>query len=209
MTRYHPARLAGGRLLLPLYNECLAIPVFIKSDDDFKTWEEVQLDMGTYFVEHIGQIQPSLIQRADGKVVAITRDGTENRRIGRQISKDKGDSWAKTELTELPNSGTGVEQVKLLDGHIVVAFNNNPYDRFPLNAALSLDEGQTYTAAHRTLNSECPSGSCSYGYTSITQSARDGTIWVTYTHNRETIGWVHFNEAWLMQGHEPLNNGDN
>ena len=28
----------------------------------------------------------------------------------------------------------------------------------------------------------------------------DGTVWVTYTHDRETIGWVHFNERWLADG---------
>jgi len=30
------------------------------------------------------------------------------------------------------------------------------------------------------------------------QSRLDGTLWVTYTMNRDTIGWVHFNEAWLL-----------
>jgi predicted neuraminidase len=34
----------------------------------------------------------------------------------------------------------------------------------------------------------------------VVQNTRDGTIWASYTHNRETIGWVHFNEAWLKQG---------
>jgi predicted neuraminidase len=208
MTRYRPARLANGGLLLPLYNECLAVPMFMKSMDDFATWEEMQYDMGDYFFEHVSFIQPTLITRSDGSIMALLRNGTESRRIGRMVSANNAKSWTKVELTELPNSGTAVEQVKLLDGHVAVIFNNNPNDRFPLNAALSVDEGVTFTAALRTLNSDCPvPGTCSYGYPSITQSLKDGSLWATYTHNRETIGWVHFNEAWLMQGHEPINIG--
>jgi hypothetical protein len=38
------------------------------------------------------------------------------------------------------------------------------------------------------------------------QSRRDGTLWVSFTDDRHTIGWAHFNEAWLMQGNEPIQN---
>ena len=87
---------------------------------------------------------------------------------------------------------------KLTSGRVVVIFNNSTSDRFPLNAAISEDEGRTWRAVG-TLNDECDRGSCGYSYTSLAQDPTDRSIWVTYTHNRETIGWVHFNEAWLLQ----------
>ena len=34
-------RVADGDLLLPLYDECLAVPAFQRSSDDFATWEPV------------------------------------------------------------------------------------------------------------------------------------------------------------------------
>ncbi len=206
MVRYPPLRLRGGDLLLPLYDECLAVPVFMYSSDDFATWEEQVLDNpGGYYFEHPSQIQPSLIPRENGDVAAIMRDGTAQARIQRMVSHDQGRTWDKSEATDLPNSGTSIQWTMLLDGHVVVVFNNSPDSRFPLSAALSVDEGQTFVAL-RTLNDECETaGACAYAYPSVTQSAIDGTIWVSYTHNRETIGWVHFNEAWLAQGTETPN----
>lgn len=203
-ARHRPQRLANGDLLLPLYHECLALPVFIRSSDNFQTWSEDEYEAGPYFLDHLGQIQPALIRLAGGRVSAITRDGTHAKRIKRMISDDHGMSWTTSQPLGLPNSGTSVDHVRLLDGHVVVVFNNSPDHRFPLSVALSLDEGETYTAI-RDVNAECPEGGCSYHYPSIMQSRHDGTIWISYTHKRETIGWIQFNEAWLMEGGETAN----
>jgi predicted neuraminidase len=198
MTRHRPLRLDNGDLLLPMYNECLAYPVFMRSTNNFQTWaEEPHLNL-TYYLGHPGQIQPALARLDGGRIAAITRDGWPTHRIKRMVSDDNGVNWTPSRMTALPNSGTSVDQVRLLDGHVVVVYNNSPTDRFPLTVALSLDGGETFTSI-RDINNECPSGSCSYPYPSIMQSTHDGTIWVTYTHDRQTIGWVHFNEAWLIE----------
>ncbi|MCX7959052.1 MAG: hypothetical protein N3B13_08395, partial [Deltaproteobacteria bacterium] len=60
------------------------------------------------------------------------------------------------------------------------------------------DEGHSFIAL-ADINNECDKeGGCSYAYPSIIQDREDETIWVSYTHNRETIGFVHFNKEWLM-----------
>ena len=152
----------------------------------------------------MGQIQPAAIVLPDGTVAAITRDGLPTHRVKRMTSSDNGVSWTPSRCLDLPNSGTAVDQVMLRNGHVVVTFNNAPDRRFPLSAALSLDGGETFTAI-ANLDDACEPGGCSYSYPTITQSLRDGTIWVTYSVNRETIGWVHFNEAWLELGEEEPN----
>lgn len=202
-VRHRPARLANGDLLLPLYNECLALPVFLRTRDDFATWEE-QFDPPDpqYLLDHLGQIQPALVVTGDGGLAAITRDGTAKNRIHRMESHDHGLTWTPSEPLDLPNSGTSVDQARLADGHVVVVFNNDPDRRFPLSAAWSLDEGRTFIAI-RDLAADCPEGGCSFAYPSVAQDLGDGTIWVTYTHDRRTIGWVRFNEAWLAQGTQP------
>jgi predicted neuraminidase len=206
-VRHRPVRLADGQLLLPLYQECLALPVFMRSSDDFDTWQQ---DPELSLFDHVGQIQPALIRvdgpgapagPADSTLFAITRDGTLTQRIHRTRSDDHGLTWTPSEPVGLPNSGTSVDWVRLANGHVVVVFNNDPDERFPLTVALSYDEGERFVAV-RDLNAECDVDPCSYSYPSIMQSAEDGTLWVTYTHERETIGWVHFNEAWLVQGAE-------
>ena len=201
-VRHRPLRLANGELLLPLYHECLGLPVFMRSGDDFQTWTEEYDTSGAYLMNHVGQIQPALIGLPDGKLACITRDGTATRRIKRMESSDYGKTWTESLPLGLPNAGTSVDWVRLLDGHVVVVFNNDPDRRFPLTVALSRDEGKTFVAV-RDIVTDCEEGGdCSHHYPSIMQSQRDGTIWVTYTHKRETIGWVHFNEAWLLEGTE-------
>jgi predicted neuraminidase len=205
MVRHRPIQLESGRMVLPLYDECWSLPVFMYSDDEFETfWEQDIEGDAQYMLDHALATQPALIERGDGSLAAITRDGGSNRRVHRMTSDDQGVTWNVIEPTQLPNSDTSVDWVRLLDGHVVAVFNNSPDHRFPLTAALSVDEGRTFTAV-RHLNDECPEGGCSYHYPSITQSHKDGTIWVSYTHKRETIGWIQFNEAWLMQGVDELN----
>lgn len=198
-VRHRPLRLRDGQLLLPLYQECLALPTFMRSSDDFATWDE---DPEPSLTEHAGQIQPALIGPPAGAtepsapIYAITRDGTLTHRIHRMQSDDGGRTWTTSEPIGLPNSGTSVDWVRLANDHVVVVFNNSPDRRFPLSVALSLDDGDTFVAV-RDIDAECPSGDCSYAYPSIAQSQADGTLWVTYSHGRETIGYVQFNEAWL------------
>ncbi|MCB1152174.1 exo-alpha-sialidase [bacterium] len=197
MTRHRPVRLANGELFLPLYNECLAYPVFMRSGDNFATWtEEENLSLKFYW-DHRGQIQPSLVVLDDGTVSALTRDGTLDNHIKRMVSDDSGAAWTASESTALPNSGTSIDQVRLLDGNVVVVYNDAPDARFPLTVALSRDGGATFDA-EKNLIDECDAPACAYDYPSITQSTHDGSIWVTYSHNRRTIGWVHFNEAWVL-----------
>lgn len=198
-TRHRPVRLKNGDLLLPLYNECLALPVFMRIRDNFREIiREFELTADE-IMDRVGQIQPSIIAFEDGRIAAITRDGTHNFRIHRMESRNYGKKWDKMEILGLPNSGTSVDWVRLQSGEIVVVFNNSPKERFPLSVALSRDEGHTFIAL-ADINNECDKSSgCSYAYPSIMQDRDDGSIWVSYTHNRETIGYVHFNKEWLLQ----------
>jgi len=202
-VRHRPVRLANGDLLLPLYNDCVTLPTFLRSHDDFATWEsQADPPAPQYLLDHLSQEQPALIVSAGGTVVAITRDGSARNRIHRMESHDHGWTWTPSEPLDLPNSGTSVDQARLLDGHTVIVFNNDPDRRFPLSAALSLDDSRTVVAI-RDLDAECPYEGCSFAYPFVAQDPTDGTIWVTYTYDRRTIGWVRFNEAWLAQGTEP------
>lgn len=202
-TRQKPVLTSAGELILPLYIECLALPTFMYSNDEFRQdirWVEFAdlPDSNGYFGNHLGQIQPSLIELEDGRLAAITRNGGLDGHIKRMVGDASGMIWEASATIDLPNSGTSVDQLKLANGNVIVIFNNSPEQRFPLAAALSYDDGETFEAV-RHLNDECDRDSCSYPYPSLTQAA-DGTVWATYTHNRETIGWVHFDEQWLAHG---------
>lgn len=210
MARHRPLRITDGSLVLPLYNECLAIPVFMYAPAEDGPWTEQQFGdyLSQYVADHVSEIQPSLVMRQNGDMVAFTRDGSSEHRIHSMVSSNRGRNWSPALPTGLPNAGTSIDAVRLLDGHVAVVYNNSPDNRFPLSVAVSDDEGETF-AHNRDVNTECPTpGACSYHYPSIMQSTIDGTIWISYTHNRETIGWVHTNEAWLRAQMDPINLGE-
>ena len=82
--------------------------------------------------------------------------------------------------------------VRLLDGSIVLAFNDSFHSRTPLNVALSTGEGDTWPYI-RTL--ETIKGA--FSYPAIIQT-HDGKIHITYTNDRVNIKHVVMNKDWIM-----------
>ena len=198
MTRNKPIRLPGGELLLPLYDESWYAPSSMRSKDDFVSdWQEFWLE-GTALIEHIHMIQPTVIPRDDGSVFALLRNTNEAvpQQAWEMESLDGGQTWGEARASVVPNHGASLEMTLMNDGVVALTFNNSTSGRFPLSVALSDDEGRTWSAV-ADLFAECPGAGCSYAYPSIAQDPTDGSLWVTYTHNRRTIGWVHTNAPWI------------
>jgi predicted neuraminidase len=150
-----------------------------------------------------GNIQPSLVRRDDGMLLAFMRDNGPHHRIRLSSSSDDGVSWTPVVDTSLPNPGAGIEAVRLLSGTLALIYNDAIKDRNSLVVSLSEDEGTTWKWS-RHLQRHGP-GEGSYHYPSMIQGP-DGVIHVTYTHNvpgqGSTIMYARFNEAWVRQGDE-------
>jgi len=198
MTRNKPVRLSDGTLLLPAYDENWYAPSFLRSSDDFRAdWQEVWPE-GADLLAHLHMIQPTLVPRADGTVFALLRNTNEvvEQRAWEMESADGGLSWGAGRPSVVPNHSASLEMVPLGGGAIALTFNNSTTGRFPLSAALSGDEGRTWSAVADLID-ECPGAGCSYAYPSLAQDPTDGSLWITYTHDRRTIGWVHTNAPWI------------
>ncbi len=196
MTRNHPIRLPSGEMLLPCYNETFYVPTFLISQDDFQSrWEEVSPPEETLLL-YLGQIQPTVILRDDDSLFALMRnsDGPHPGHAIQSISTDDGRTWTEGAANPLPNPGAAMEMVRMPSGAVMATFNNHPEARLPLAVALSDDQGATWSAVANVVEA-CESGECSYP--SIAVDPTDGTAWVTYTHARRSIGWVHVSEAWV------------
>ncbi|MFO0953932.1 MAG: sialidase family protein [Isosphaeraceae bacterium] len=195
MPRVHFTVLPSGRWLLPLYTDTFSASIVLYSDDQGKTWLTSKPMIG------FGNIQPSLVVRKDGTVVAFMRDNGPFRKIRQAESHDNGETWSAVTSSALPNPGAGVEAVKLASGRWAMIYNDTERGRHSLAVSLSEDEGKTWTKT-RHVEIQSP-GSGSFHYPSIMQ-ARDGTIHVTYTHGGtpegSTIEHARFNEEWVLQG---------
>jgi hypothetical protein len=190
--RCKPTQLPSGRILLPLYSDTFSISIMAITDDGGKTWQASQPLIG------FGNIQPAVLRRDDGTLVAYMRENGPRKRVRISQSRDDGLTWGPVGEMEFPNPGSGLDGVRLASGHWLLIYNDTTSGRNKLAASLSLDEGRTWPHA-RHLENE-PAGS--FHYPAVTQSA-DGTIHCVYSYfvsGGKSMKHSAFNEAWVQAG---------
>jgi predicted neuraminidase len=190
--RCKPTLLPSGRMLLPLYSDTFSISIMAITDDGGKTWQASKPLIG------FGNIQPTVLRRSDGTLVAYMRENGGRRRVRIAQSSDDGLTWGPVGVTELPNPGSGLDGLRLANGHWLLIYNDTVSGRHKLAASLSLDEGRTWSKT-RHLENE-PSGS--FHYPATIQGA-DGTIHCVCSYfvaAGKSMKHAAFNEEWLLAG---------
>ncbi len=109
MPRVHPLVLPSGRWILPLYSDTFNASIMAISDDRGATWTASRPLIG------FGNIQPSLVRKNDGVLVAFMRDNGPHRRIRLSQSSDDGVSWSPVADSPFPNPGAGIEAIRLAE----------------------------------------------------------------------------------------------
>jgi predicted neuraminidase len=211
MTRAHPYVLDGKRLIVPLYSDGFSFSLMAITDDWGRTWKTSTPLVGG------GNIQPTLVRKKDGTLVAYMRDnGPPPKRLHVSRSSDRGETWSSVEDSTIPNPGTGAEVIALANGHWALVYNDLEEGRSSLAVSISEDEGATWPWT-RHLDRDAPNSDPNelgqYHYPSIIQ-ARDGSLHVTYSYFipparsakdaegrliRKSIKHAHFNEAWVRE----------
>lgn len=190
--RCKPTVLPSGRILLPLYSDTYSLSIMAISDDDGKTWYASEPLLG------FGAIQPAVVRRDNGELVAYMRDNGIENRIQTSVSKDDGLTWGPVTGMELANPGSGLDAVRLANGHWALIYNDGVTGRNRLAVSISEDEGQTWKWK-RYLEEE-PEGS--FHYPAIIQG-KDGTLHAVYSYSvdgGESMKHAAFNEAWVQAG---------
>lgn len=190
--RCKPTVLPSGRILLPLYSDTFSLALMAISDDGGQTWFAGQPTLG------FGAIQPSVVQRNDGTLVAFFRENGFSRRVRVAESRDDGVSWGPVGLTDLPNPGSGLDALRLASGRWLLVYNDTLTGRHSLAVSLSDDEGRTWKWT-RHLERHT---SGSYHYPAVIQT-RDGRIHVVYSYfvaEGKSMKHAAFNEAWIEAG---------
>jgi lysophospholipase L1-like esterase/predicted neuraminidase len=188
-VRCKPTVLPSGRILLPLYSDTYSAGLMAISDDEGQTWFASEPLAG------YGSIQPAVLRRDDGTLVAYMRENGPLEKIRVSESRDDGLTWGPVGVTDLPNPGSGLDGVRLQNGHWVLVYNDTTSKRNSLAVSLSEDEGRTWKWT-RHLEQE-PTGS--FHYPAVIQ-AKDGTIHAVYSYyvtGGQTIKHAAFNEDWI------------
>ena len=188
--RCKPTVLPSGRMLLPLYTDTFSISIMAISDDDGDSWYASQPLMG------FGAIQPAVLRRDSGELVAYMRENGAAQRIRTATSQDEGLTWGPVTSTELANPGSGLDGVRLANGHWLLVYNDAVDGRNSLAVSISDDEGRSWKWT-RHLEQQ-PQGS--YHYPAVIQGA-DGTIHAIYSYfvdEGKSMKHAAFNEAWVQ-----------
>ncbi len=189
--RCKPTVLPSGRILLPLYSDTYSISIMAVSDDGGRNWYASEPLIG------FGNIQPSVLRRRDGTLVAYMRENGVTDQVRVCESHDDGLTWGRVGVSELPNPGSGLDGIVLESGSWLLIYNDTQQGRSSLAASLSDDEGATW--AHTRHLEHHASGA--YHYPAVIQG-RDGTIHCVYSYFVEggkSMKHAAFNEAWVRE----------
>lgn len=190
--RCKPTVLTSGRILLPLYSDTYSAGIMAISDDDGKTWTASAPLAG------FGSIQPAVVERKDGSLVAYMRENGVTGKIRISESKDKGETWGTVTSSELINPGSGLDALKLANGNWLLVYNDTKRGRNSLAVSISDDEGKTWKWTRHLEKQE----SGSYHYPAAIQG-KDGTIHCVYSYfvkGGKSMKHAAFNEAWVKAG---------
>jgi len=181
---------ADGSLVVPISDELhghgVDLSFFVSTKDNGETWTQSGIMRG-------GE-QPTIIQRADGTMVAYLRVRPN---IVAAESRDGGKTWTTPKPTQWKNPDSGISMRRLENGHVLLVFNNQDNSRTPLHIVRSTDEGRTWS---KPLYLETNPGE--YSYPSVLQTS-DGKIHIIYTFRRYSIKHIEMNEDWLTRVERP------
>lgn len=187
--RCKPTVLPSGRILLPLYTDTFSLSLMAISDDGGRSWFAGKPTLG------FGAIQPTVLRRNDGTLVAYMRENGPHQKVRMATSRDEGVSWSAVTSAPLPNPGSGLDGIRLKNGHWLLVHNDTVDGRHQLAVSLSIDEGQTWSTV-RHLEKHATG---QYHYPAVIQ-AKDDRIHVVYSHFTDagkTMKHAEFTESWL------------
>src|SRR5262249_2763113 len=133
-----------------------------------------------------------------GTLVAYMRENGPIKRIRIAESKDDGISWGPVGATDFPNPGSGLDGVRLSNGHWILVYNDTRIGRNSLAVSLSSDEARSWKWTRPMERNTTGS----YHYPAVIQ-ASEGTIHVVYSYfvaGGKSMKHAAFNEAWIRAG---------
>lgn len=217
-----PIMTSRGWYVLPAYIEFRDyFTIFYVSKDKGAHWhqsERVKIPDQDVPDQRWGRLvlQPTLIERRDGSLLALMRAKRPLGRMYRTESHDMGFTWTPAKPYGLPNPGGGFHMIRLQSGNLAIIYNHAPvppdhgFERNPLSVALSEDDGETWAYRRNLVEGHDEHLHVRIGgYPTMTQGP-DGRVHATwsYAHREEYEGrtqtmtdiqYASFTEEWVRE----------
>lgn len=195
-TRHPVAILSDGAWALPLSYQYERPPVSMlwRTCDRGLHWTESRITGSE------NRIHPSLVRLEEGRVQAYLRD-CESHCVYRADSYDNGKSWVSVQPMPLPNNNSSVQALRLQNGAIALAFNDQQWRkrRSPLTLAASRDGGQTWPVRKDLIPYlDLDAALAQFSYPSIVQMT-DQSLHMSFTYKTDCIAHAVLSESSLLQ----------
>lgn len=184
LVRSAPLDLADGGMLLPLYFELgIKYPVAARfgPTGDF---------LGLQRLSRRGSLlQPTLLMQDATHWLALLRDHGADRKVAVARTGNAGQDWQDAPNLSLDNPDASVAGLGLAPGRMLLAYNPSTTGRQRLDLAASrngTDWQPMLTLAQGDAQSE-------YSYPAMAWA--DGSLWISYTDQRQRIAWVQLRTA--------------
>jgi len=195
LVRNPPARTDDGRIVVPIYHECFGkfpellwlAPPSDRPGQSGCSYHKTRIAGGRSY------IQPALVCLDDDDLLVLLRSCGTAKTAGISRSADAGASWDSIRPSELPNSNSALNAIRLDDGTLLAAFNDSETGRACLRLAASADGGASWRRLAAVENESNPA---EFSYPALLQS-QDGLIHLLYTWKRKHLKHAAFNRAWL------------
>jgi predicted neuraminidase len=191
LVRCPPITMASGEVVLPIYHEFIGkFPqlLWLSHQGAGMTWSKTRMAGGRQF------LQPTVVPLSSHYAVAYYRNAEHGGPLTMAESHDAGRSWGPTQELDLPNNDSSVSALRLTDGSVLLAFNDDSRGRSNLKLAVSRDGRQNWKRL-ATLDEEQGE---KFAYPYMIR-ASDGMIHLVYSWKMQRIRHVVFNEAWLAE----------
>lgn len=170
----------------------------LRSSNGGRTWKP---GADVYVNGPMGADEPAIVELKDGSVFMIVRSGGP--RPFEVISRDGGKTWSKPRESEFEGHNTPSALLRLKDGAILRVWDLSTKNRYPLVAAVSTDECQTWSQPQIITEPKVGKGGKPAFRTACYPSAaqaEDGTILVVWWETGDfgsRLGYARFGRAWL------------
>lgn len=184
LVRTAPLPLQDGGMVLPAYFELgIRYPVALRFDASGKFLGLVRISRRSYL------LQATLLPLSKSHWLALMRNRRPDAKVAQAQTVDGGQSWADLPDLTLSNPDSSVAALALSPGRMFLVHNSSPHARNALDLSQSSD-GKMWSLAQALAHGE---GADEYSYPALAWA--DGSLWVSYTEQRQRIAWQRFSLA--------------
>jgi predicted neuraminidase len=189
LVKNGPISLSDGTFLVPIYQELAGrIPELLwlqpAANEPRVAKTRIHGGMTGY--------QPSVLSLTTNTALALMRDFSPRQRVSLARTDSAALDWSSPVVLDLPNPDSGLAALRLVDGRVLLIFNDSTAGRENLRLAMSMDEGETWRRV-ATLDQVSERG---VDYPFVIQT-HDGLVHVVYTWKLAMTKHVVFNTTWL------------